>query len=111
MAILTEKRQLATQVQSIMEMYICTAFPSLRPSDIELMTMEEQLDLFAKAEKAIGKEVDFDEAIGPGKEGEPYDPRQDYSTPEGHQSTDVMLDPQAADQVKWDQIERGIESY
>ena len=113
MKILEEKRYLATQVQSIMEMYICSAFPSLRPSDIELMTLEEQLDLFAKAEKAIGKEVDFNDAVSSDKKSALNDPRQDYAVPEGYQSTehDAMLSPELADLPDWDRIDKNIESY
>jgi len=113
MKILEEKRYLATQIQSIMEMYICSAFPSLKPSDIELMTLEEQLDLFAKAEKAIGKEVDFSEAIPSGQESAPKDPRQRYAVPEGHQSTeaDALLSSETADIPNWNKIEKGVDSY
>jgi len=111
--ILEEKRKLATHVQSIMEMYICSAFPSLKPSDIELMTLEEQLDLFAKAEKAIGKEVDFNEALPEAAKARTKDPRENYPVPEGHESTDVgsMLAQGVADLPNWEKINQGSESY
>jgi hypothetical protein len=108
--ILGEKRELANQVQSIMESYICTAFPSLRPSDIELMTMEEQLDLFAKAEKSIGKEVDFNDAAPPGHKADPRDPREDYPVPEGYQSADSgILSAAHADRPDWGRLDKGRE--
>ena len=77
------------------------------------MTLEEQLDLFAKAEKAIGKEVDFGEAFSPDQEKRPDDPRQEYAIPEGHESTEAgtMLSSNAADIPNWNKIKKGVDSY
>lgn len=59
MAILTEKRKEASQLRSLLEIYICSAFHTLSPVDLKRMTLEELLELFAKAEEALNRPVDF----------------------------------------------------
>jgi hypothetical protein len=63
---LIEKRETASEFQSIIQMYICSVF-KVAPNDVLNMTMEEQLDLFAKAEYMLGKPVDIEEMMGSGQ--------------------------------------------
>ena len=63
MELLVKKREEAQEFQSIIQMYICSAF-TVAPDDVFNMTMEEQLDLFAKAEYILGKPVNIEEMMG-----------------------------------------------
>jgi hypothetical protein len=106
-----EKRTLATQVQSVLEIYICSAFHSITPREVSNMTLDEQLELFAKAEQAIGKPVDFNEIFGikDGEEGNAQEPK--VPIPPGHETTavgmDEILDPRMADKPNWNKIAQG----
>ena len=111
LTILEKKRESASEIQSIIEMYICSAFPSLKPADINTFTLEEQLDLFAKAEQALGKPVDFDKAFSGNKNNTPaQDPREQYSPPPGHQTSE-LLSSDIADMPNWSKISKGAESF
>lgn len=93
--LLAEKRKKAQEVQSLIEIYICTAFKTISSKDISNMTLEEQLEYFAKAEEALGKPVDFNAIFNPPvKKGRmPNIPRR-----EGMQSsTDDLLSPKVAE--------------
>jgi hypothetical protein len=93
--LLAEKRKKAQEVQSLIEIYICTAFKTISSKDILNMTLEEQLEYFAKAEEALGKPVDFNAIFNPpAKKGRmPNIPRR-----EGMQSsTDDLLSPRVAE--------------
>jgi hypothetical protein len=93
--LLAEKRKKAQEVQSLIEIYICTAFKTISSKDILNMTLEEQLEYFAKAEEALGKPVDFNAIFNPPtKKGRmPNIPRR-----EGMQSsTDDLLSPRVAE--------------
>lgn len=93
--LLAEKRKKAQEVQSLIEIYICTAFKTISSKDISNMTLEEQLEYFAKAEEALGKPVDFNAIFNPPvKKGRmPNIPRR-----EGMQSsTDDLLSSKVAE--------------
>jgi len=92
--VLEEKRQVAQQAQTIIEIYICTAFRAYTPSDVQKMTLEEQIELFAKAEEALGKPIDFGKLINP----------EVYPVAPGMSSTDDITDMMSADQIDWDEI-------
>jgi hypothetical protein len=81
--LLKEKRELAQQAQSLIEIYICTAFHSYKPSDIHQMTLEDQIELFAKAEEATGKPIDFDKILNP---------NASYPVTDGMQSSEDIHD-------------------
>ena len=90
---LNEKREAATEFQSIIQMYICSVF-KVAPNEGLNMTMDEQLDLFAKAEHMLGKPVNVEEMIGGDKEN------QGPPVPEG-------MDSLQFDSPDWDRINQG----
>lgn len=91
--ILGEKRKKAHEIQSLIEIFICTAFKNVTINEIRNMTLEDQLEFFAKAEEALGKPVDFNVIFNGNKKR----PKNPYPVPEGMQSsTDDMLSPDAA---------------
>lgn len=94
--LMDEKRKLAKQVQSLMEIYICTAFKAISPLQLKDMTLEQQIELVAKAEEALGKPIPFDVIMKSDK--------NDYPVPEGMETTDPMLSADAANPIEWDKI-------
>ena len=88
---LRKKRETATEFQSIIQMYICSVF-RVSPNDVLNMTMEEQLDLFAKAEHMLGKPIDLEEMNEASQQG-PAIP--------------VDMDSIEFDTPDWDRIQRG----
>jgi transcriptional regulator with XRE-family HTH domain len=98
--LLKEKRALAKEVQSLIEIYICTAFKAISPLELKNMSLEEQVELLAKAEEALGKPIDFHKIL----EGDD-DPRERaYPTPKGMESSKEFLDESVADKVDWNKL-------
>lgn len=97
MDLLIKKREEAQEFQSIIQMYICSAF-KVAPDDVFNMTMEEQLDLFAKAEYILGKPVNIEEMMG--KKQEDPRARKEVPAPEGMESIKF-------DEPDWDRINAG----
>lgn len=84
--LINAKREQALELRSLIEIYICTAFHMYRPVDVQQMTLEEQIELFTKAEQALGKPIDFDR----------IQKQNELPVPEGMESTS-MLSLDAAD--------------
>lgn len=66
MAKLDEYRNKVNTLQAVAESYICSAYKSLKPSDIKNMTYLEQIELLSKAEAILGKKLTLE---GTGKKG------------------------------------------
>jgi hypothetical protein len=60
-------RQNAQTLESVIAMFICKAFPTYKPHDIENMCLEEQMKLAAMAEQILGKEIDYNKFLNPEK--------------------------------------------
>lgn len=97
LSILNEKRHLARQIHSLIEIYICTAFKTISPTQVKAMNLDEQIELFAKAEEALGKPIEFDKLFG--------EPKKDdlYPTPPGMESTNDLLSAEVADMPDWNE--------
>ncbi|RMG69780.1 MAG: hypothetical protein D6710_08315 [Nitrospirae bacterium] len=102
---LVESRERAGSLESIMVTYICSVFGGLKPDDVLDMTLHEQMDLFAKAELALGNKIDERALLGQEAQNRP-----DIPVPPGMETTD-LLSPQAADKPDWDKIQSGREVY
>jgi len=100
--LIKEKREETNKFQNIIETFICTAYHKYIPDDIQNMTMIEQIELFAKAEKVLGQELDLNELL------EIEDKEIDYPVPPGMESTEDILSPEHADPVQWEKIEGSI---
>lgn len=95
---INEKREEASQLESLIECYICAAFHTLTPDLCKQMTLDEQLSLLSKAETIIGKKIDFDKVLN-------ADPRDAaYPKQPGMESTNDLLDNKNADKVNWDDL-------
>lgn len=99
LGILREKRVLAHQLQSLIEIYICSAFKAISPLDLKHMNLEELIELLAKAEEAMNKPIDFDAIFGVLTEKEMK--LRQMPTPQGMNSTEDILSPQAASKPKF----------
>lgn len=89
-----QKRSEATQLDSIMQTYVCATF-NVKPDEYERYTMEKQVKLFTMAEAAIGAEVDVVNIMNGSTNVE-----QEQSmppVPEGMESIDFLNDPNVAD--------------
>lgn len=94
--ILNEKRSKAHEIQSLIEIYICTAFKNITIAEIRNMTLEDQLEFFAKAEEAIGKPIDFEAIFNP--KPNRLNKNKLYPPKPGMQSSiDDLLNPTLAD--------------
>ena len=89
--VLEEKRQEASTLPSMIQIYICAVFHTLGPDDVDNMTLSEQLDLFAKAETLLGQQIDTDKLLGK------VSKRPGLPVPPGMQSTHDLLSPDIAD--------------
>lgn len=88
-------------VPSMIEIYICSVYKSLKPEDVGNMSMYEQLDLLAKAESVIGQQIHMESIKKPDPE-QPQQQRPNIPVPEGMESTpemnmDFLLSSDAAD--------------
>jgi hypothetical protein len=85
-------RKEADKLSNLILLYICTAFKTLVPSDVENMTLEEQARHLSLAEQLIGEPLDIQALLGV-KTG----PRPNIPVPEGMETTDMgsMLSPDA----------------
>ena len=64
---LDKYRKMAQTLESAVTIYICKAFPSLTPEDVDNMTMEDQIRYVTLAEHLIGKELPFSDFFAPKK--------------------------------------------
>jgi hypothetical protein len=112
--ILKEKRENVQKINSLIQIFICSAFRSLRPDEVDDMTLIEQLDLFAKAEEILDKKIDL-EAVLKGKPTPKMPPSAAVPIPEGMDSTDMppemILSPELADKPDMSKIFGGEETY
>jgi len=93
--ILKAKRAKAQELQSLIEIYICTAFKTVSTQDVANMNLEQQLEYFAKAEEALGKPVDFNAIFNPKPQ---KGKKLNFPRPQGMQSsTDDLLSPGVAE--------------
>jgi hypothetical protein len=61
---IAEGRHAARKFTSIVEMFICKAFPRYVPDDIKNMTLDEQMELLGQAEQILGIEFPVKEFFG-----------------------------------------------
>lgn len=80
--ILAVKRSSALEIKTLIEIYICTAFHQYKPYDVQQMNLEEQVELFAKAEQALGRTIDFDNHL--------KNSNSILPVPPGMESTDML---------------------
>ena len=111
LSILAEEREAAGQVESLMQIYICTAFRSIRPEEFGGMTLEEQLHLFAMAEAALGKPIPIEKIMAGEEEGSSERGPSIPITP-GMESTELppvddLIRPEAANLPNWKQLAKG----
>lgn len=64
---LDKYRKMAQTLESAVTLYICKAFPSLTPEDVDNMTMEDQMRYVTLAEHLVGKELPFADFFSPKK--------------------------------------------
>lgn len=69
-----EARFKADQLESLIECYICSAFHTMTPDMCKALSLQEQLELFAKAEVILGKPVDFSKIFKVANEADGYEP-------------------------------------
>jgi hypothetical protein len=81
-SILAEKRELAKNMNSVIQKVICSAFPLYTPTQLEAMTLEEQVELLAKAEEMLEHQIDFSKVFT--EDGQQLPP-----VPAGMESTEV----------------------
>lgn len=107
--VFAEKRANAKQLQSLIQIYICTAFHALTPNDVNDMSLEEQLDLFCKAEEAINRPIDIQKILN----DEPEDPRKKVRVPRGFETTDpdLILSQEHADKPDFEKLSKGEKHY
>ena len=84
---LEKKRELATNMNALIQRHICMAFPAYTPTDIEAMTLEEQVELLAKAEEALNSRIDFERLFGRANK-QPMK-RSSFPVPEGMETTEI----------------------
>lgn len=58
-ALLQQARQETQTMQANLEIFICSAFPGTKPKDIEAMNIYEQMNMLARAEAILGKQLDI----------------------------------------------------
>lgn len=90
---LEKARASANNIPSFLEVVICSVYRALTPTEVNRMTLKEQLELFAKAETMFNPQVDIAEIIKSDSEvpqGKPNIP-----VPEGMETTD-LLSPELA---------------
>lgn len=58
-----EGRTYAQSLEAAITMYICKAFNSYKPSDVDNMTLEEQMKLVAMAEQMTGRELPYEDYL------------------------------------------------
>ena len=74
-ALLNEARQKMQTLQANMESFICAAFPGTKPKDVQNMTIYMQMEMLARAEVLLGKQLDLSPAdTKPGKPGQRLSP-------------------------------------
>jgi len=64
---LDKYRKMAQTLESAVTIYICKAFPSLTPEDVDNMTMEDQIRYVTLAELLLSKELPFADFFSPKK--------------------------------------------
>lgn len=78
-------RREAESLETVITTYICSVFHTIAPNDVRNMTMEQQLELFAQAEQALGVPVNFREFFEPKRRPRQ---RQMPEVPPGYETTD-----------------------
>jgi|TARA_R110002110_G_scaffold12647_3_gene59808 hypothetical protein len=73
--LLNEARKQMQTLQANMESFICAAFPGTKPKDVQNMTIYMQMEMLARAETLLGKQLDISPADSkPGKPGQRLSP-------------------------------------
>lgn len=57
----------ARSLEAAITIYICKAFPTFNPKDVDNMTLEEQMKYVGLAEQMLGKELPYAEYLNPTK--------------------------------------------
>lgn len=104
---LIHKRNEATTLESIMQTTSCMAF-GIKPHEWRDFTMEEQLEIFAKAEQALGTPIDIDMVLGDSAQQETAVPLAP-PVPPGMESIDFLH--AEGDQPDFNKILDGEETY
>jgi len=104
--LLTEARKKSENLESLIQIVIHKAFPSLTPDDVEAMTISEQMTLFAKAEQITGERVNIEAGVQTKEGKQPMMP----PVPPGFETTDIM-GQENADMPDWDKINKGAIAY
>lgn len=102
MQIVEESREKANQLESLLESFICSAFHTISPDQCKAMTLQEQLELFTKAEVILGKTVDFNKVFKP--ETARTKALKSYPKPDGMMSTDDLLGDEGANKFDWNKV-------
>jgi hypothetical protein len=71
----------AKTLESAITMYICKAFPSLSPSDVDNMTLNQQMKYVSMAEIMIGQELPYEDFLNPKKPKASKPPRHIMEPP------------------------------
>jgi hypothetical protein len=95
---LDKARDSANEVNSLVTICICKAFPSISPQSIAKMTLEEQLRYFALSEELNGSKIDMHTLLGSEESNTERPPASpSLPVPEGMETTDTsfLLDENA----------------
>ena len=69
LALLNQARGEMQTLQASLENFICAAFPGTKPGDVQCMTIYEQMNMLARAEILLGRQLDLEPADAPKKRG------------------------------------------
>ena len=65
--LLNEAREATSTVEVGIEIFICKAFPGIKPRDVQNMTIYEQMEMLARAEIALGTQLELGKTPTQGK--------------------------------------------
>jgi hypothetical protein len=91
----SDARTSLNEVSNLITLFICSAFKSILPDDVEGMTLSQQAKHLALAEQILGNPLDLDAMLGEQITDKPGAP--DIPVPPGMETTDIdsMLSPDA----------------